>query len=567
MLDFTIKNARQTHSFRHEAGPVIFGRSPKGDGRHFIVDDAHVSRTQMTIEPTDDGIKLTNHGLPITVGEEELDSKQSATLSLPTTIKAGYTVFEIDVAKGAQTTTTTGGRRTIHWTGEVGVLEAAPTAERLAEWFQTLLSVQRAAAGSPEFYDQTVRAIVDLIGLDRGIVLLRKKGEWEAVATHPEGTGTKRYSRTVLAEVLATKQTVFEDPKSASTAESLQAVDAFVASPVLDGRGEVIGALFGARDRRPGPALPGIERLEAQIVQVLAAAVSAGLARLEQEAAAARLRVQFERVFSAELVHELERNPRMLEPADRTITVLFSDLRGFTRLAERIDGAAMFALVREVMDKLTERVLDEDGVIIDYYGDGMAAMWNAPLEHEDHAERACRAALKMQADVAALDAKWRPQLETPLAIGIGVHTGRALVGNAGSEMRQKYGPRGHTVNLASRIEGATKQAGVSILLSDDARKAAGESLTTRRIGAVRMVGFDEPVTLFELPPSPDETWSNVASAYEDALGAFEQRAFDDATTRLASLADADGPSRLLLSNLARIRDADDEATQILLAVK
>ena len=110
---------------------------------------------------------------------------------------------------------------------------------------------------------------------------------------------------------------------------------------------------------------------------------------------------------------------------------------------------------------LTAAVLDHDGLIIDYYGDGLAAMWNAPADQPEHPELACRAALAMIEALPAVGEKWAKVLPDELRIGVGVHTGVAQVGNAGSSRRAKYGPRGANVNLASRIEGATKAVGVA----------------------------------------------------------------------------------------------------------
>lgn len=544
MLEFTVGNAKQRHTFRHERGALVFGRAPKGGSRTFVVEDPYVSRTQLAVEAVDEGARVTNYGVPIMVDGDPLEQNGTRVLRLPIRISVGATSIEVHPAAPVEPTGPGHRVQTIMSSGP-SLLEATPSAERLADWFSILLSVQQAAAGSAEFYAETATAVVELIGLDRGLVLLKDTAGWSCVATHPKGRD--QYSRTVLTELERTKQTVFEAPQV--DAASLAAVDAFVASPILDAQGEVIGALFGARDRRPDRAMPAITTLEASVVRVVAAAASSGLARMAKQAEAARLRVQFERIFSTELVGELQRDPKLLDPTDRTITVLFSDLRGFSRLSEQLDGAATFALVGEVMDVLTEQVLAERGVIIDYYGDGMAAMWNAPKVYDDHAVRACRAAIGMQRAIAELSARWEARLGGPLAIGVGIHTGPARVGNAGSKMRQKYGPRGHTVNLASRIEGATKYAGVPVLLSEATHAALNEPIPTRNLGPVRVVGIDEPVSLYELRAEADV---DLESTYASALEAFVSRDFARAETLLSTLPESDGPRRLLASNITRV---------------
>src|SRR5207244_1827433 len=157
----------------------------------------------------------------------------------------------------------------------------------------------------------TARALVDLVGLDRGLVLLRKGDDWEVVARcMTENAMGKECSQTVLQHVCRERKTLFQPAGQAlTTAGSLQGVEGVVASPIFDSRDNVVAALYGTRNRSAGSRGISIGPLEAQIVQVLACAVGAGLARLEQEAEATRRRVQFEQFFSADLARELESSP------------------------------------------------------------------------------------------------------------------------------------------------------------------------------------------------------------------------------------------------------------------
>src|SRR5690606_34922826 len=118
-----------------------------------------------------------------------------------------------------------------------------------------------------------------------------------------------------------------------------------------------------------------------------------------------------------------------------------------------------------IMDRLTDHVLAHDGVVVDYYGDGMLAMWNAPVDQSDHAERACRAALAIVGELPAIEAKWEGTVPGPIAVGIGINSGEALVGNTGSSRKFKYGPLGLTVNAAQRLEASTKLLGVPVVIS------------------------------------------------------------------------------------------------------
>src|SRR5262249_37612049 len=159
-------------------------------------------------------------------------------------------------------------------------------------------------------------------------------------------------------------------------------------------------------------------------------------------AQAMRTRVQFEQFFSPELVRELERDPDLLEGRDQTVSVLVSDLRGFTRLSEKLGSQVSCRLLRDLMETLSQQIAQHRGVIVDYAGDGILAMWNAPVRQEDHAVRACRAALAMLAELPELNRRWASVAESPLRLGIGINTGMAQVGNTGSSRKFKYGPHG-----------------------------------------------------------------------------------------------------------------------------
>ena len=154
------------------------------------------------------------------------------------------------------------------------------------------------------------------------------------------------------------------------------------------------------------------------------------------------------------------------------MTILVSDLRGFTTIVERTDARTTCQLVRDLMERLTERIAEQGGVIVDYAGDGILAMWNAPVPQPNHPVLACRAALAMLGELPALNKIWEPVIGVPLRLGIGINTGSARVGNTGSSRKLKYGPHGHTVNVASRVQAATKNLGVQLLITDTTRHAS-----------------------------------------------------------------------------------------------
>jgi adenylate cyclase len=158
----------------------------------------------------------------------------------------------------------------------------------------------------------------------------------------------------------------------------------------------------------------------------------------------------------------LEKNPGLLGGCERKVSVLFADLRGFTRLAQRLGAVVACRLVADVMEHLTARVQEFDGVVIDYTCDGLMAIWNAPADQPKHAVKACPSGLAIRADIAAFDTAWRPRLGEQFRLGLDRSTGKALCGNIGRRLKLKYSALGHTVNLANRVEGATKHLGVPL---------------------------------------------------------------------------------------------------------
>ena len=367
--------------------------------------------------------------------------------------------------------------------------------DTLTHWLKTVLELQQAVAGSSEFCRHIADALVTLIGLDLGLVLLRRQDRWTVAGTSVgDDSVSIHYSRTLLDHVATTRTTIYQDISTWQiSAISLANVEAVVVSPIFGVNEDVVGVLYGTRIKT-ALARGGIQPLEAQLVQLLAATAGAHLVR----STALRTRVQFEQFFSPELVQELERNPDLLEGRNQDVTVLFSDLRGFTALSQRLGPQNTCRLLSDVMERLSERIVEFGGVIVDYAGDGILAMWNAPTPQPDHAVRACHAALAMLGEVPGLNDKWRHLADGTLELGVGVNTGRVQVGNTGSSRKFKYGPHGHTVNLASRVQDATKKLCLPLLITAATRELLPPTYATRRLGRVRLSGVQEAVVLYEL---------------------------------------------------------------------
>jgi adenylate cyclase len=431
----------------------------------------------------------------------------------------------------------------------------------LMKWLQTTMAVLQAAASSSDFFQRAAQAVVDIVGLHTGRVLLLENGRWELVATRAARNVPLKQdwqpSRTVLNRVREEKRTIWLVPSlNPDLTKSLRGVEFVVASPILDRSGGVIGALYGDCycEGTAAVAIQRITPLEAMLVELIASGVATGLARLEQEKNAIEMDVRFSQFFTKELARQLALNPDLLQGRDCEVSILFCDVRSFSRISEALGPAGTVEWIGEVMGVLSDCVLAHGGVLVDYIGDELMAMWGAPEEQPDHARRACRAALDMLAALPGLNEKWQPRLNEPLDLGIGINTGVARVGNTGSRHKFKYGPLGPSVNLASRVQGATKYLRSQLLITEFTRSQLDDTFNWRRLSKVRVVNIDRPVDLYEVVPSNRPGWAEVKEAYEQALVEFEQGHFRPAARLVAPLVAEhreDGPALVLMLRIVR----------------
>ncbi|MDQ0393020.1 CHASE2 domain-containing protein [Labrys monachus] len=255
----------------------------------------------------------------------------------------------------------------------------------------------------------------------------------------------------------------------------------------------------------------------------------------EAEHRRAEVRSMFGRFVTPAVVERLVEAPDriVLGGEIRELTVMFSDVRDFTGLAERQTPEGVVSLIRRIHTPATDAVLRHNGTLDKFIGDGMMAFWNAPLDIAEHATLACLAAL----DIAAMaDTFVDPAIE----IGIGLHTGQACVGNLGSAQRLEYSALGDSVNLASRVEQLTKVYGVAIIVTEDTRTAV-RSLPFLEIDRVTVRGRQAAISLFALHTgTDDQSFKLLQSVQADMLAAYRAGAFDQAVQILEANAEAYG---------------------------
>ncbi len=285
-------------------------------------------------------------------------------------------------------------------------------------------------------------------------------------------------------------------------------------------------------------------------------------ARLESCLERKRLRErEFAQFFPPALARQFARHPdlREMEGKAAEVSVLFCDIRGFSSISERLGPQETVRWLRSVMNALSDCVIEHGGVLVDYAGDELLAMWGAPEEVPDHARRACETALDMLELLPALDAEWAEAVGAPTKFGIGINSGTALVGNIGTDRKFKYGPLGNVVNLASRVQGATKHLHSSMLVTRDTLGYLPEGWRTekiRRLCKVRVVNIHEPLDLFEVVATPPPAWDDLRVRYEQALQLTEDQQLAEALTVLGQILvdfPGDGPSELLAGRIIEAR--------------
>ena len=271
---------------------------------------------------------------------------------------------------------------------------------------------------------------------------------------------------------------------------------------------------------------------------------------IREELQKRQIRSAFGQYLSPALVDQLAENPDrlVLGGETRPLTLLFTDVRGFTTISEsfKANPQGLTRLMNRFLTVMSNAILEQEGTIDKYMGDAIMAFWNAPVDAPDHALRACRAALLMHKRVAELNATAREEVNRTggifheINIGIGINTGDCVVGNMGSEMRFDYTALGDTVNLASRLEGQSKPFGVPVILGNTTANEVENELAVIEIDQVRVKGKVEPERLHSLLGDTEvlnsELFAEVDARNDEMLAAYRNQDWDSAEKLIDELA-------------------------------
>jgi len=271
---------------------------------------------------------------------------------------------------------------------------------------------------------------------------------------------------------------------------------------------------------------------------------------LKEESQKRYIKKAFSRYIAPGVIDDIMKDPDKLELGgeNRNITIFFSDIAKFSTISEKLTPPQLVALLNEYLSAMTEIILKYDGTIDKYEGDAIMAFWGAPHYFEDHALKACLAAIEMKKKLRDLQDRWKEEGKDQLFVRIGMNTGYAVVGNMGSNSRMDYTAMGDSVNTAARLEGANKFYKTYTMISESTYDGGRDHVEARKLDLIRVVGKNEPISVYELlgrkGELPDRMYG-MLEHYNKGMDLFAQREWKKAITafgRGLKIIEDDGPT-------------------------
>ncbi len=270
-----------------------------------------------------------------------------------------------------------------------------------------------------------------------------------------------------------------------------------------------------------------------------------------------KIRKTFSQYLSPGVIALIEKDPqKYIRPGGETkeLTVMFSDIRGFTTLSEGLTADELVLLLNEYLGEMTEVLFRSLGTLDKYIGDAIMAFWGSPYPQTDHAYRACICALEMVRTLEKLNARWQAEGRKQISIGVGLNTGPVNVGNMGSAKRLAWTVMGDNVNLASRLEGMTKEYHVRIVIGEGTYRQIADQFVCRDLDKIRVKGKQQPVTIYELLDFAAEKkkYEPLLSCFKHAMEAYHEQNWQEAAGRLGVMLTRfpdDGPAQIFLDRV------------------
>jgi class 3 adenylate cyclase len=281
---------------------------------------------------------------------------------------------------------------------------------------------------------------------------------------------------------------------------------------------------------------------------------------LRQRARAKNTREMFSRFVSADVVKYMLENPELVKPGGERaeLSILFSDVAGFTTMSEALSPEELVVLLNEYLGAMTELLFEYGGTLDKFIGDAVMAFWNYPKKQEDHAEKACLCALDMQKKIAELQEDWKKRDLPEVAVRIGLNTAQVVVGYMGSiQAQMNFTCMGDGVNLAARLEGANKQYGTNLMISEETYMQAQNAVTARFLDFLTVKGKNKPVKVYELvckKGEEPEGWDKHFEMYNKAIDLHLEREWDQAIAMLGDILQSWPQDGLSLTYLKRCKE-------------
>ena len=267
-----------------------------------------------------------------------------------------------------------------------------------------------------------------------------------------------------------------------------------------------------------------------------------------------KIRRTFGAYVSPGVIRLIEKDPKaLLRPGGelKELTIMFSDIRGFTSVSEGLTPDELVLLLNEYLGEMTDVLFKWWGTLDKYIGDAIMGFWGSPYPQDDHAYRACTCALDMSTRLDELNVKWAAEGRRTLNIGIGLNTGPVNVGNMGSSRRLAWTVMGDNVNLASRLEGLTKEYHVRVVIGENTYQQVQAGYVTRELDRIKVLNRNQPLAIYQLMDFLKEydRYAELLARWEKALAAYKAQEWGKAADQFEAILAAypgDGPSETLL---------------------